>query len=81
MDFINKLTGQNEKSEHTNTASSSEHKQSGGFMDRLNAAAGGGPESEKNEDLLDKGMFQSPAIFACYPLPRHSRHTLTGRNL
>ncbi|KAF1355294.1 hypothetical protein BDV97DRAFT_375102 [Delphinella strobiligena] len=56
MDFINKLTGQNEKSEHTNTASSSEHKQSGGFMDRLNAAAGGGPESEKNEDLLDKGV-------------------------
>jgi hypothetical protein len=31
----------------------------GGFLaglgNKLNAAAGGGPESEKNEDLLDKG--------------------------
>ncbi|KAK5064228.1 hypothetical protein LTR84_000061 [Exophiala bonariae] len=32
----------------------------GGFLDgignKLNAAAGGGPESEKNEDYLDKGV-------------------------
>ena len=28
----------------------------GGIGNKLNAAAGGGPESEKNEDLLDKGI-------------------------
>ncbi|KIX97438.1 uncharacterized protein Z520_06890 [Fonsecaea multimorphosa CBS 102226] len=28
----------------------------GGLGDKLNAAAGGGPESEKNEDYLDKGV-------------------------
>jgi len=27
----------------------------GGLGNKLNAAAGGGPESEKNEDMLDKG--------------------------
>lgn len=33
----------------------------GGFMsglsNKINGAAGGGPESEKNEDYLDKGEF------------------------
>lgn len=29
----------------------------GGIGDKLNAAAGGGKESEKNEDLLDKGTL------------------------
>ncbi|OAP55764.1 hypothetical protein AYL99_09916 [Fonsecaea erecta] len=28
----------------------------GGLGDKMNAAAGGGPESEKNEDMLDKGV-------------------------
>ena len=28
----------------------------GGLGDKLNSAAGGGRESEKNEDMLDKGM-------------------------
>lgn len=27
----------------------------GGIGDKLNSAAGGGPQSEKNEDYLDKG--------------------------
>ena len=31
----------------------------GGIGDKLNSAAGGGRESEKNEDYLDKGMFSS----------------------
>lgn len=34
---------------------------SGGFLsglgDKLNSAAGGGKESEKNEDYLDKGAY------------------------
>lgn len=29
----------------------------GGIGDKLNSAAGGGKESEKNEDYLDKGKF------------------------
>lgn len=73
MDFVNKLTGQSEKSENTTTASTSEHKQSGGFMDRLNAAAGGGPESEKNEDLLDKSTLQCPVIL----VPAHTDIEIT----
>lgn len=40
-----------------------EGQKEGGFLsgigNKLNAAAGGGPESEKNEDLLDKGMLLS----------------------
>ncbi|KAF2212611.1 hypothetical protein CERZMDRAFT_111706 [Cercospora zeae-maydis SCOH1-5] len=28
----------------------------GGIMDKAHGAAGGGPESEKNEDYLDKGV-------------------------
>ena len=31
----------------------------GGIGDKLNSAAGGGRESEKNEDYLDKGMLSS----------------------
>ncbi|MCJ1465403.1 hypothetical protein MMC07_004021 [Pseudocyphellaria aurata] len=30
----------------------------GGIGDKLNSAAGGGKESEKNEDLLDKGVWE-----------------------
>lgn len=30
-----------------------------GFSDKLNSAAGGGKESEKNEDMLDKGTTLS----------------------
>ncbi|KAL8680111.1 MAG: hypothetical protein Q9224_006974, partial [Gallowayella concinna] len=29
----------------------------GGFMDKFNSMAGGGKESEKKEDYLDKGQF------------------------
>ena len=29
----------------------------GSFMDKLHGMAGGGPESEKKEDTLDKGQF------------------------
>lgn len=29
----------------------------GGIGDKINSAAGGGKESEKNEDYLDKGEF------------------------
>jgi hypothetical protein len=65
MDFVNKLSGGNSQgqttSEQTQSTGSSGNQQqsSGGFLggigDKLNSAAGGGRESEKNEDYLDKG--------------------------
>ncbi|TVY29204.1 hypothetical protein LHYA1_G002864, partial [Lachnellula hyalina] len=68
MDFVNKFTGgskdQNQQGEgqgqgQANTQSQSQDKNTdgemfGGISDKLNSAAGGGKESEKNEDALDK---------------------------
>ena len=56
MDFVKNLGGSEKKDE----SSSDEQKQGGGSFlsgvgDKINAAAGGGKESEKNEDMLDKG--------------------------
>ncbi|GAB7349644.1 hypothetical protein MBLNU459_g0322t2 [Dothideomycetes sp. NU459] len=69
MDFVKNFTGGNSNSnENRNTentgvqqpGSNSEQSSSGGFFggigDKLNSAAGGGRESEKNEDYLDKGL-------------------------
>jgi hypothetical protein len=64
MDFVNKMTGggnsQNQgTSEQVQGSSGGQQQSSGGFLggigDKLNSAAGGGRESEKNEDYLDKG--------------------------
>ncbi|OTA52479.1 hypothetical protein K449DRAFT_360229 [Hypoxylon sp. EC38] len=57
MDFVNKITG-NTKDEQEKKPHEDEQKQnsSGGIMDKLNAVTGGGKESEKNEDALDKGV-------------------------
>jgi hypothetical protein len=53
-------TGNYGQSETQNT----EQKPQGGFLsgltDKFNSAAGGGRESEKNEDYLDKGKVQGP---------------------
>ncbi|KAF1815821.1 hypothetical protein P152DRAFT_197631 [Eremomyces bilateralis CBS 781.70] len=65
MDFVNKLTGNNQGSnqgqqQQAQGSQQGEQHQSGGFLgglgDKFNAAAGGGKESEKNEDMLDKGV-------------------------
>lgn len=67
MDFVNKLAGGNNNNNNQNQGStvnqqgqsSSSSSSGGGFLggigDKLNTAAGGGRESEKNEDMLDKG--------------------------
>lgn len=48
--------GQNQ---NQNESSSDSNQGGGGFLsnigNKINSAAGGGPESEKNEDYLDKG--------------------------
>lgn len=56
---VNSFTGGVEGN-NNNGQQRSSNSGSGGFLgglgDKLNSAAGGGRESEKNEDLLDKGM-------------------------
>jgi len=58
MDFVNKLTGGQEKNEQQ-SGPAEEKKEGGGFLsgigNKVNEAAGGGKEGEKNEDYLDKG--------------------------
>ena len=58
MDFVNKLTGGEQKNEQA-PVSSEQKQESGGFLgglgNKMNEAAGGGKASEKNEDMLDKG--------------------------
>ncbi|KAK4500426.1 hypothetical protein PRZ48_008615 [Zasmidium cellare] len=63
MDFVNKFTGggnSNSNNENQQSSGSGEQKEGGGFLggitNKLNSAAGGGKESEKNEDYLDKGV-------------------------
>ena len=59
MDFVNKLTdSEKNKPVHTQGANQTQGSSSGGgFMDKLHGMAGGGPQSEKNEDALDKGTI------------------------
>lgn len=67
MDFVKNLTGGNQN-QNQNTATNQQQptegqKEEGGFLaglaNKAHGAAGGGPESEKNEDALDKGTLQS----------------------
>lgn len=54
MDKIkNIMGGNNSEQPATNTKSSSS---GGGWSDKFNSMAGGGRESEKHEDALDKGI-------------------------
>jgi hypothetical protein len=52
--FMDKFTGGGNQNTQTGQTSSG-----GGFMDKLHGMAGGGRESEKNEDALDKGKLFS----------------------
>jgi hypothetical protein len=88
MDFVNKMTGggnsqsqgqtSNEQLQSTGS-SGSQQQSSGGFLggigDKLNSAAGGGRESEKNEDYLDKGEHALSHATAVTVLT-HSRRRL-----
>jgi hypothetical protein len=55
MDFLNKYTG-GESKDNKATTGSEKPQQESGIMDKLHGMVGGGKESEKNEDGLDKGM-------------------------
>lgn len=58
MDFVKNAMGGN--GGENQQSGSGQQPGSGGFLgglgDKLNGAAGGGRESEKNEDYLDKGI-------------------------
>ncbi|KLJ12804.1 hypothetical protein EMPG_12168 [Blastomyces silverae] len=60
MDFINKLASSQDKQKEQSSSTDHKKEGSGGFLsgigNKLNHAAGGGRESEKNEDMLDKGI-------------------------
>ncbi|KAI0403341.1 hypothetical protein F4802DRAFT_293135 [Xylaria palmicola] len=58
MDFVNKIVGGGDAKNQNDTTPQDTKSQesSGGFMNKLNSMAGGGKESEKNEDALDKGV-------------------------
>ncbi|KAJ8121393.1 hypothetical protein O1611_g10115 [Lasiodiplodia mahajangana] len=58
MDFVNKIVGDNKSKDEDKTSQDQGRQEGklGGFMDKLNSVAGGGKESEKNEDALDKGV-------------------------
>lgn len=62
MDYINKLSGSGNNDNTMNQTSENQQQTSsgssgGGFMDKLNGLAGGGKESEKKEDVVDKGLL------------------------
>lgn len=61
MDKIKNMMGGN-KSEQPATNTESSSSSGGGWSDKLNAMAGGGRASEKNEDALDKGMYAPPTL-------------------
>jgi hypothetical protein len=68
MDFVNKFTGGGNK-DNANTEATGQQQSSsggGGFLDgitnKVNSAAGGGKESEKNEDYLDKGIASHTSL-------------------
>ncbi|KAK4110243.1 hypothetical protein N656DRAFT_714102 [Canariomyces notabilis] len=56
MDFVNKMTGKGSSNAQANQPQQQGGSSSGGIMDKLHGMAGGGPESEKKEDSLDKGV-------------------------
>ena len=63
MDSLKSFVGGGDKpTEGTQQGQPTEKAQSGGggflggISDKINSAAGGGPESEKREDPLDKGV-------------------------
>lgn len=71
MDFIKNAMGGSEPNQQSQSNPSTAQSSGGGFGgggflggigDKLNSAAGGGKESEKNEDYLDKGNITCPLV-------------------
>ncbi|TGZ79662.1 hypothetical protein EX30DRAFT_396998 [Ascodesmis nigricans] len=57
MDALKNLTGGGNNNNNRNPPTEKvKDESSGGFMDSVNSALGGGKKSEQNEDALDKGV-------------------------
>ncbi|KAK4103432.1 hypothetical protein N658DRAFT_390906, partial [Parathielavia hyrcaniae] len=57
MDFLNKLSsGANDNKAAGESQQQNQQSGSSSLLDKLHGMAGGGPESEKKEDALDKGI-------------------------
>ena len=75
MDFLKNAVGSGNEGQsgETQQGQGSEQSSGGGFLgglgDKFNSAAGGGKESEKNEDFLDKGNSHP---FATFPFLVHT---------
>jgi hypothetical protein len=93
MDFVKKFAGGNSNEQSAQQGSAQQVPtqqgqsggQSGGFLggigNKLNSAAGGGPESEKNEDYLDKGKLTTLLLTSTLPVLIHQQvSTLSKRD-
>jgi hypothetical protein len=65
QDTFNSFAGGNEQSQGSGKENQQQKEGGGNFLsglgDKINSAAGGGRESEKNEDMLDKGTLNGSA--------------------
>jgi hypothetical protein len=65
QDTFNSFAGGNEHSQGSGKDNQQQKEGGGNFLsglgDKINSAAGGGRESEKNEDMLDKGALNGSA--------------------
>jgi hypothetical protein len=94
MDFVKKFAGGNSNEQAGQQGSAQQvptqqgqgQQSGGGFLggigNKLNSAAGGGPESEKNEDYLDKGKHTT--LLSTFTVTNTNTHpqvsTLSKRN-
>jgi len=61
--LMGSATGNQSKTDQQHQQGNSSSSSGGGFADRLHGMVGGGPESEKKEDGLDKGLLKKIAFF------------------
>lgn len=87
MDFVKKFAGEEQSGQQGSVQQvpAQQSESSGGFLggigNKLNAAAGGGPESEKNEDYLDKGKLGILSLLLPSSLlTQHQVSTLSKRS-
>ena len=76
MDFLKNAVSGDNKGESNQRSQPTENSSGGGFLggigDKFNSAAGGGKESEKNEDMLDKGASISAKLLLTPPRARQT---------
>lgn len=76
MDFLKNAVSGDNKGESNQQSQPTENSSGGGFLggigDKFNSAAGGGKESEKNEDMLDKGTSISAKPLLTPPRAQHT---------